>query len=372
MKPIRVLQIVSSLNRGSGIMGIIMNLYKHIDRDKVQFDFLYFVEYPSSYKEEIQDLGGEVFYIPMLNAFNFMQFRKSIIDFFQKQIGMYKVLHLHEILLGFIILPLAKRYGINTRIVHSHNSEPSDKKIKNWRNRLLCLPLKTYATDFFACSRKAGIFLYGENFMDKVVLINNAVDSEKYAYNPLLREELRQELKLGNKFVVGHIGRFCNQKNHLFLLKVFTMLQREKNDSCLLLVGDGEQRNSIEKEVDRLGLTSNVVFLGIRSDIDKILQVMDVFVLPSLFEGLPVVGVEAQAAGLPCVISDSITQEMKITDDVYFLSLQNSIDEWIEMILYAKNHCTRKNTACIIKSKGYDIDAQAKRIENFYRIRTKE
>ena len=151
--------------------------------------------------------------------------------------------------------------------------------------------------------------------MDKVVLINNAVDSEKYAYNPLLREELRQELKLGNKFVVGHIGRFCNQKNHLFLLKVFTMLQREKNDSCLLLVGDGEQRNSIEKEVDRLGLTSNVVFLGIRSDIDKILQVMDVFVLPSLFEGLPVVGVEAQAAGLPCVISDSITQEMKITDE---------------------------------------------------------
>lgn len=365
--PIKVLQVIPSLNRGSGVTNLVMNIFRAIDRTQVQFDFLYFYEFQDSYKQEIEALGGRTFYLPILKPSNFILFSKWINSFIKKHKKEYSIIHLHEVLVGFILLPVAQYYGIKTRIVHSHNSEASENKMRAWRNNLLCLPLSWWATDFWSCSQKAALFLFGKRKMKDVVIVNNAIDTSLYKYSLNIRDEVRKELNIEQRFVIGHIGRFCIQKNHIFLLNILKSIVRKIPNVVLLLVGDGPLKEEIELEIQKMGLYDHVKFAGVRTDINRILQAMDVFVLPSLFEGLPVVGIEAQATGLPCVVSDAVTYELQITKDVFFLSLSEGINIWCDTICGIKeNGYQHKDTSANIKEAGFDMKQQVNKLQNFY------
>lgn len=368
MELIRILHVVSSLNKSSGIMSVIMNWYRHINRENVQFDFLYGIEKLNSYKDEIQAMGGRVYYFPMPRVITYFSFKAGIRVFFISHEKEFKVVHLHEILLGNIILPLAKKYGIQHLIIHSHSTKFSSIFLKSIRNRLLCLRLNRKATLYFACSRQAGIFLFGRKHVrnDDIHIVHNAIDCCIYRYNPLKREEIREELGIKNNLVIGHVGRFSTEKNHIFLIKVFENIISTNKNAKLLLVGDGPLVDVIVEEVKKKGIEEAVIFYGKSNKVHDLLQAMDVFVLPSFFEGLPVVLVEAQAAGVPCVVSDTVSEEAKLVNDLWVgCSLKQSIQEWIGVIVEVSLN-SRKDTYLEIRKKGYDINDATKVLEDFY------
>lgn len=336
MKPIRILHIVSCLDKTSGIMSIVMNWYKNINREKIQFDFLYCDRRVDTYQNDIESLGGKIFYIPRLGITNYFSFKNQFENFLALNSRVYKVIHLHEILLGFVCLPLAKSYGIDHLIVHSHSTKYSSTFLKSVRNRLLCFNLKKNATIYFACSREAGIFLFGKKDVinGKVLIVNNAIDCEKYRYNLSTRNRIKESLKLENDFVVGHVGRFSFEKNHSFLVDIFENVKEINPDAKLLLVGDGPLKDCVLKKVEQKGLADSVIFYGKSDHVNELLQVMDVFVLPSFFEGLALVLVEAQAAGLPCVATSSLSEDAKLVDDLYQkCSLGSSPKQWANTII---------------------------------------
>ena len=208
--------------------------------------------------------------------------------------------------LTFLLRPIAKRYGLEKFIVHCHATKYSDKTLNAARNRILCLPIRFMKVERFACSEAAGIFLYGKRRMNKgeIFILHNAIDSEKFQFDPIKRERIKLELKSQDKLVIGHVGRFERQKNHEFLIKVFAEYQKQRNDSVLVLIGDGSLRKKVEMQVRNLGLEESVLFLGQRDDVADLYQGMDLFILPSRYEGVGVVLLEAQLAGLPCIASD--------------------------------------------------------------------
>lgn len=364
---IRILHLVSSLSIRSGVMSVIMNYYRNIDTDKIQFDFCYFVEREGTYESEINSMGGKVYKItrPSLSR----SFRNELNDFFESKKNTYRTLHIHEVYLTFLFAPIAKKNGIDNVITHSHSTMYSDKKLKALRNRMLCIGLKNHADYYYACSIAAGKFLYGKRTFDKgkVNVINNAIDCKKYKFDINTRTYMRQKLELEGYLVIGNIGRFMEQKNHTFLLDVFSLIKQKQVKAKLLLVGDGDLFQNVKDKVDKLNLNNDVIFLGRRNDIPDLLCAMDVFLLPSLFEGLPVVGVEAQASGLPIVISDTITEEVCLFNYKY-LSLKKSPDYWAKEVLSIKKDEDRTLGYIKTKEKGFDITQEAKKLQEMYLI----
>jgi len=358
---------MSSVNSGSGIMNVVMNLYRNIDRAKIQFDFLYLEETPSTCKSEIAELGGRIFYIEKPGLLSAKHFISRMDAFFREHARDYAVIHLHELLINAVCLGLAKKHGINHRIVHAHATKYSDKKINALRNYFLCLTLKKYANILFACSRKAGEFLFGRADVKngKVHILNNAIDCEKYGYNPETRRKVRKELRLENCFVIGHVGRLWKQKNHAFLLDIFFELYKTEKDAVLLLAGSGELEREIRDKAHRQGINKSVIFLGNRSDVRDLLQAMDVFVLPSFFEGLPLTLVEAQASGLRCFTSTNVTEEAKVTDLVRYISLSKSAAFWADTISACRGY-ERQDAAILVKNNGYDIKDVAGKLTQYY------
>ena len=329
---IRVLHFVSILSRGSGVMSVIMNYYRHIDRDKVQFDFLCFLPSDDSYEAEIKDLGGHIHYVDKPGSS--LGSVRQLSLFFKEHAREYTWLHNHEVYLSFLLRPISKRYGIEKFIVHCHATKYSDQPLNALRNWLLCLPVRLMKVERFACSEAAGRFLYGERKMKagKVFVMNNAIDCEKFKFRPEIRERLRKEMGLEGKFVIGNVGRFERQKNHEFLIRVFAEVHKEMPESILLLVGEGALKRYIEDLVKKLELNNNVVFLGQRDDVAELYQVMDLFILPSLYEGMPVSCLEAQVCGVPSIISNTITKEV-IINNTQTLPL-NDREVWINHLLY--------------------------------------
>lgn len=370
---IKVLHVVDSLMLGSGVMSVIMNYYRNINKDKVQFDFLFFIKKEDSYYNEIIELGGNAYYLEMLSRKNIFSYQRMINDFFYHHGDKYEIVHLHEVLLSFFILKASKKNKILTRIVHSHNSVGAETILKRIRNRILCLPIKYLATNFCACSIKASNFLYGIEFYKKgkVKIINNAIDCSRFAYNSEVRRQIREKLGFQNCYIIGHIGRFSEQKNHLFLIDVFYHLRKYDKSYKLLLIGGGPLYETIVNKVNRLNLTSDVVFLGVKSDVHNYLNIFDLFILPSLFEGLPVVGVEAQANNLPCVFSDAITKELSITKNNTFISLDKSAEEWAEILskkCVLSSYPDRSSSVSrLFSDNGFLIRTEASNLENYYK-----
>lgn len=363
---IKVLIVVSSLNQGSGVMGVVMNYYRNLDRKIIQYDFLCFREAETSYKKEIEELGGEVYYFtkPTLNGF--MQAKKELNDFFRKKGKEYKVIHIHEVLVANIIYPYVKKYTNAKTIAHAHSTKFSDTTIKSIRNKLLCVGTATKVDFCVACSEEAGKTFFGKNIVKnkKFRVITNAIDIKKYGFEKNIREEYRKSLGIdSDDIVIGHVGRFSEEKNHFFLIDLIEQLSKLSLRYKLLLVGDGEIKKSIESAVSEKKLSESVIFTGNRKDVPKILNAMDIFVLPSFFEGVPMVIIEALANGLPCILSDRITKALQINDNVKYLSIDNGVDEWSKMINSGK---LQRNDNLESLNKCYDIKLEAEKLKDFY------
>lgn len=359
---VKVLHFVSTLSIGSGVMSVIMNYYRHMDRSKVQFDFLCFIPCEDSYEDEIKKLGGHVFFIPKPRVS--VKSLCEIREFFSKYGKDYTFLHNHEIYLSVILKPLAKKYHIPHFIIHCHATQYSERKIGAIRNAILCIPIRFMECERFACSKAAGEFLYGDKMLQngKVLILYNAIESEAYRFDPEKRIQIRTELGVREGHVVlGHVGRFAKQKNHKFLINIFYEFQKKISDSKLVCIGEGPLQHEIRKQVEELGILEKVLFLGHCSNVQDLLNGMDVFLLPSLFEGFPVSLVEAESNGLNCLISDTISDEMK-SEQIYRLSLNQSPEKWAEKILEL---LTMKRNG----KRGrveYDIGQQAKILQAFY------
>lgn len=355
---LRILHVVTDMRRG-GLETMLMNYYRAIDRNKIQFDFLTHREYLGDYGMEILRLGGKIYHISRLNPFS-RQYKKELGEFF-KEHPEYQIVHVHQDCLSSIILKVAKKYGVKVRIAHSHSSN-QDKNIKYPIKIFYKRFIPRYATNLLACGKEAGEWMFnGANFQ----VLNNAINAKQYRFDKEKRVQMRRSLGVSDdEFVIGHVGRFSPVKNHLFLLKVYKEILKEKK-SKLLMVGDGQLRKEIEQEIERLGIASNVILTGVRQDVCDLMQAMDVFVLPSLYEGLVIVGVEAQAAGLPCVFSENIPQEVILTNDAKRIALTTSMNEWAKQILEMKNK-ERTDTYDVICRAGYDINNNVKKLEEYY------
>ena len=357
--PIRVLHIVTTMNRG-GLETMIMNYYRHIDRSKVQFDFLVHRDFEADYDREILDLGGKIYRISRLNPFSF-KYHKELNDFFKNH-PKYKIVHVHQDCMSSIALKAAMKNNVPIRIAHSHNAN-QDKNIKYMIKRFYMRSIPRYATDLFACGEDAGNWMFkGKSFK----ILNNAIDSDLFKFNIDIRDEIRNDLNLNNKFVVGHVGRFDLQKNHSFLIDIFYEIQKIRTDSILLLIGNGDGKLTIKEKVRKLNIEDKVIFMGVRNDVNNLMQAMDAFVFPSLYEGLPVTLIEAQASGLPIIKSDNVSDQCILTDNVVSISLDKSANSWAKEILNFVNSFDRKDTGLEIINNGYDISSNAKWLENYY------
>lgn len=363
MEPIRVLNLFTIMNRG-GAETMVMNYYRKIDREKVQFDFLVHREEEGAYEKEIKELGGRIYRMPPIYPQNFSLYKKKIREFFEEH-KEYKIIHSHMSELGYFALREAKRQGIPVRICHAHNA-PHGFEWKMLVRNYFKKKMMPYLTHMFMCGKESGDWLYGKEHEDKFIQLNNAIDAEKFRYNEKKEQEIRKELDVEGKFVIGHVGRFFKQKNHTFLIDIFKEIQEKKKNAVLLLVGTGELKEEIEHKVKDLGLEKKVRFLGVRSDVNKIMECFDVFLFPSLFEGLPVTMVEAQAAGNLCIISDSIPRECCITKNVRIYSLEKDANSWADFVISESQNYEKKDMYDDIVNAGFDINKNAKWLEEFY------
>lgn len=356
--PIRILHVVTYMGRG-GLETMIMNYYRHIDRNLVQFDFLVHREFRADYDDEIEAMGGRIYRLPRLNPFS-LSYRKTLSTFFANH-PEYKVVHCHLDCMAAIPLKAARKSGIPKRIAHSHGSNQNHNLkflIKLFYRRLI----PAVATDLFACSQKAGEWMFnGAPF----TIMRNAIDANQFRFDPIEAQRMKAKLELQNCFTVGHVGQFREEKNHLFLIDVFAQILKHCANGRLLLVGKGPMMEPAVAKAAELGISDKVLFLGARSDIPDLMQAMDVFVLPSIHEGFPVTTVEAQAAGLPCVISSGVPIECKLTDPIDQLPLSDGADAWASRILQFRNY-DRTDTYPIIQAAGFDIKSNAQWLEEFY------
>ena len=354
-----------------GMESVIMNYYRNIDRNEIQFDFLCNTDIVA-YEDEIKSLGGTIFRITARSK-NYKQYKEDMDNFFKENANKYSAIWVNLCSLANIdYLKYAKKYGIPKRIIHCHNSQNMDSFLRGILHKWNKLFIKKYATDFWSCSGDASRWFYSNNIIknNKYVVIKNAIDLKKYEYNPQIRDEYRKMLNIEKKFVIGHVGRFHFQKNHTFLIKIFNEVYKKNSNTVLLLVGEGEDKEKVLNLVKSLKLQDSVIFLGARSDVSNIMQAMDVFVLPSVFEGLGVVLIEAQAAGLPIFASkDVIPNEVKINKDNFeFVSLNNNETFWGNLILQTESKkINRKINLDDLSKSGYNIIEEKDKMEHFFK-----
>lgn len=362
-EPIRVLQIIGIV-AGGGVEAVIMNYYEHIDRTKVQFDFIVHNDNKIDITQEVEAMGGKVYKVT--------PYYKNPIAFMH---GIYKVIRdhhyriVHSNMNTLSAFPLFAAWvaGAPVRILHNHSTSSPGETKRNIMKFMLRPFARLFANHYLACSRLAGEWMYGRKMMDsgKVTIVNNAIDLKKYAFNPQKRKILRKELGLADEFVIGHVGRFMFQKNHEFLIDVFAEAYKKNPHMALLLVGDGPLRPAMEEKVKKLGLTGHVKFLGLRNNVQDFYHVMDLFILPSHYEGLPVVGVEAQANGLLCLFSTKVTKETRLTHSAQFLDLEAGASMWAEGIISLK--CERnKKAGDELRQAGFEINKETEKLVKFY------
>lgn len=361
-KPIRVLNLFTIMNRG-GAETMVMNYYRNIDRSKVQFDFLVHRNEIGEYESEIKELGGRIYRMPPIYPQNFAKYKKKI-RIFLKEHPEYKIIHSHMSELGYFVFKEAKRQGVPVRICHAHNN-PHAWNAKMIMRTYFKYMMRPYITHMFMCGLESGIWLFGKKNKDKFIQLNNAIDAKQYIYNEKIEREVKKELGLKDEFVIGHVGRFSRQKNHEKLIDIFNEIIKIKSNSKLILVGEGPLKQSIIDKVKSLNLQDKVMFLGTRSDVNRIMQTFDVFIFPSLHEGLGIVLIEAQAAGVPCLTSKNVVaKEADISYLLNYYSLNNSSLQWAEKALSIV--CEKENMYEIIKNSGFDISENANKLEEFY------
>ena len=358
---IRILHSVSNMDRG-GIETMLMNFYRHMDRDKVQFDFLANKADPGAYDEEIKALGGRIYVTPGFKSYR--KYLAYMTDLFKNH-PEYKIIHTHNGSLMLYALESAKHNNIPLRIAHAH-ATAVPVGLKNELKKLMRPLIKYAATDYWGCSDAAGKFYFSEQRWNNAhQLIHNAIQVDDFTYNEDIRKAIREKYGFGDKLVVGNVGRMAPQKNQKKLLDVFAEMHRVNPDTHLVIIGTGELEGKLKQQVQSLGLADSVTFTGSISNVNEWYSAIDVFVFTSLYEGLPVVAVEAQAADLPCVLTDTITPEVKVTEKVRFLGLHDDSVKWAKTILEIKP-AERVSRKAELQAAGYDITLEAKRMQDLY------
>lgn len=362
---IKIAQVVGKWV-GGGVEKFLMNYYRTIDKDKVQFDFI--IDSDSTVvppKEEIEKMGGRVIEIPPYQKiFNYTKELKKVL-----KENNYQIVHSHLNALSVFPLYCAWKMNIPVRIAHSHSTTNKKEWKKNIIKNFLKPFSKIFATDYFACSEHAARWLFGNKTYEKgdVTVIHNAIDINKFKYNSKIRNKVREEFKLQNKVVLGHVGRFVKQKNHEFLIDIFYEFQKEQENSVLLLIGEGPLEVKVKEKVKKKGLEKKVFFLGIREDVNTLMQIMDCFVFPSLYEGLGIVLIEAQTSNLSCIVSKEVPKEVKVNNNLKFCNLNKNSKYWANMILKAiteeKERKTEKNNILLSR---YNIEMEANKLLEKY------
>lgn len=362
---VRVLHSVSNMDR-AGIETMLMNYYRHIDREKVQFDFLCNKAKVGAYEEEIQKMGGKIYRTPGLNPIKWIEYEKKVKKIL-KENPEIKVVHSHNGAFSLQAQLAAKHSNIKNRIVHVHGTK-IDCNLKLPLKLCYKKFLKRVSNNYWGCGKEAVQYYFGKKIIKngQYKIIRNAIDVSKFIYNEKKRIEIRKKYNIEDKFVIGNVARFMKQKNHDFLLDLFKVILEKEKETILILIGDGELQNEMKQKAIELGVEKNVIFLGNIANVYEIYQAMDVFILPSLFEGLPVVGIEAQASGLKCFMSDTITNEVVVSNNVEFLNLKkDSLEKWTEIMLKARKY-ERKDMSKEIIESGYSIQEEAKKLQEIY------
>ncbi|MCL9633580.1 glycosyltransferase family 1 protein [Bacillus zanthoxyli] len=357
MKKVKILYVLGAFSSSGGVENIVLNILENIDSSKFKIDFVLFDGLDHSQKDALKKYDSKIFYVDRIRKKPF-KFIYDLYKILRKE--QYSIIHAHINEMGFFPLLSGLLARTPVRICHSHNTIFSNMNF---------VPVFRFFSRFvnthlMACTNAAGKALFGEK--EKYAIFNNGIHVDNYLFNPEEREKVKKELGLEGKFILGHVGRLTEQKNHKFMLEICRRLVDFQKDTMMLFIGDGELRESLEKQVQNLELENNVLFLGARSDVNSLLQAMDVFLFPSHYEGLGIVLIEAQSAGLPCIVSDNITKEVEITDLVHFLSLDMSVEHWSQTIQKYSKGYQRKNMYTDIKRNGYEIKSSIGQLENFY------
>lgn len=363
--PIRVLNLFTIMNRG-GAETMVMNYYRNMDRSKVQYDFMVHRQERGAYEDEIEALGGRIFRMPPVRPWSAHEYKRMVRAFYREH-PEYKVIHSHMSELGYYDFIEAEKAGVPVRICHAHN-RPYGLDLKSpvrWYYKTM---MRTHITDLFTCGAESAEWLFGSKNRSRFVQLNNAIDAKQYVYRPQLRQSMRQALGIAeDQLVIGHVGRFDPQKNHGFLIDVFANVHEQNEKALLVLVGDDSHSGGMEihEKVAQLGLTESVMFLGVRSDVADVMQAMDVFLFPSLFEGFGIAALEAQASGLATLVSERIPEECMITNLIQREMLKTSAAQWATTVLELAQ-IPRRDTYEEIKAAGFDIAENAKWLQEFY------
>lgn len=363
---IRVLHELGELD-GGGVAKLLFDYYSNMDKEHIHFDFI-ISDYNREgiYEKPLRDMGCEIYRLP--------RFKKDRIGFLRRmeevvKNGRYDIVHSHLGARGVFLAYYGKKYGVKKRIVHSHLAIRRRTLYAKLNNAFFTFLAEHYATHLFACGRDAGIIQWGEKNSKngKIHIMRNAIDIEKFKFSDVMRDKKRKELGVQDKFVIGIVGRLSEQKNHPFLFRVYKEVLKMRNDTVLLVVGRGVEDEKIKKLADDMGIMEQTIFLGVRNDVPDLLNAFDLFVLPSLYEGLPVVLVETQANGLRSIVSDRITDEMNVTDLIEVLPIDNTEKEWAEKIINAKSDTINRDKYAEQMAKaGYDIRVESLKIQDFY------
>lgn len=356
---IRVLQVVNDMHR-AGLETMLMNYYRNMDRNEIQFDFLTHRTEKSDYDDEILSMGGKMYYAPRLYPQNYPAYFKYMKQFFAEH-PEYQIVHSHIDSMSYLPLLAAKKAGVPIRIAHSHNTS-IDRDFKYVLKQFFRFKITSVANYYCACGQEAGEFLFPGR---EATIIPNAIEVNRFLYNAEMREKKREELGLNDEFVLGNVGRLSYQKNHKFLIEIFSEVHKKEANTVLLLIGVGEKEQEIREQIHTLGLDKAVRFLGNRSDVNELYHAMDIFIMPSFFEGIPVTGIEAQFAGLPCIFSDRVPQEVRFSEKCDFISLQSNLDRWVDVILEYKNYIYSRSECNCYENSQYNI-LKAKNILSEY------
>ena len=360
--------LIIGMTRGvGGVETYICNLLKYIDKEKFQIDLLIFHDFNEKYAEIINENCTNVYKVKPIKD-GFLKYFITIIDFYKKHDD-YSIIHLNECTAKMFIYAFPAIFYKNTKIiVHSHNGADGSSLVHHTMRKIQNI----FIDQQWACSMVAANWMFGARRLKKyrVKILHNGIDLQQYKYDEVTRLKYREVLEVCNKRVIGSVARFEEQKNHMFMLDIFSRYVRKHPDSILILVGEGSLKDNIIDRIKEMGIEEFVLFLGLREDVDRILQSFDVFLLPSLYEGLPFVGVEAQAVGLPIVASDTVSEELKLTDLVSMVSLNASLDEWVvkidEMYEKSKKERGNKDYSKVLSQQGYDIVESIKHTEKLY------
>ena len=356
--PVRVAHVMGKMV-GGGLESVVMNYYRHIDHSRVQFDFIVDEDSTLIPREEIETLGGRVFTVPPYQ--HVFAYQKALIGLFQEQ-G-WQIVHSHDNALTVFPLRAAKKAGVPGRITHPHSTAGKGEHLRNAIKWVLRKFSRVYPTDFAACGVYAGEWLFGKN--TDFTIFPNAIELDRFISDSTVRANARAELRISeNTFVVGHAGRFVTQKNHMFLLRVFACIHARIPQSLLLLAGSGPLMEKTKELAQELDIDGSICFLGQRDDVNRLYQTFDAFILPSLYEGFPVVAVECQASGTPILASDTISPEVAITSLMEFESLSSGCQEWARHLLSMKG---RGLSADDFKALHvYNIDKAARKLTDYY------